>query len=143
MTTRLEFHDSTLAAVNHTTKDVEVILDAYVHRWDTVGESWTGTGSRQPVRILIRDVGGRSIAPVLPVDISDGRLRVGTITHDNLVRLPFNASDAISLWLRLTNDDVVEFVGGGVQIDTVGEARFIEDLPADLLPGLRLTGRRA
>jgi hypothetical protein len=121
--------------VNHTTKDVEVVLDAYVHRWDMVGDSWTGTGWKQPVRIRVSDVGSSWIAPVLPIDISDGRLRVGTITHDNLVRLPFNASDVISLWLQLTNADVVEFVGRGVYIDVVGEARFVEDLPADLRPG--------
>jgi hypothetical protein len=124
-----------LAAVNHTTKDVEILLDAYVHRWDAVGDSWTGTGWMQPVRILIRDVGGRSTTPVLPINISDGRLGVGAITHDNLVRLPFNASDAIRLWIQLTNADVVEFMGSRVQIEVVGEARFVEDLAADLRPG--------
>jgi hypothetical protein len=41
----------------------------------------------------------------------------------------------ISLWLQLTNADVVEFVGRGVYIDVGGEARFVEDLPADLRPG--------
>jgi hypothetical protein len=135
LTTWLEFHDSTLATVNYTANDVEVVLDAYVHRWETLGASWTGTGWMRPVRILISDVGGGPIARVLPIDISDGRLRVGTITHDNLVRLPFNASDAISLWLQLTNADVVEFIGHAVHIDAVGEARFVEDLPDDLRPG--------
>jgi hypothetical protein len=135
LTTWIEFHDSTLVGVNHTTNDVEVILDAYVHRWDILGDAWTGTGWVQPVRILISDVGGRSIAPVLPVDISYGRLRVGTISYDNMVRLPFNASDAIGLRLQLTNADVVEFIGRGVHIDAVGDARFVEDLPADLRPG--------
>ena len=122
--------------MNHTTKDVEILLDAYVHCWDAVGDSWTGTGWKQPVRILIGDVGGGSIAPVLPLDISDGRLGVGTITHDNLVRLPFNASDAIRLWIQLTNADVVEVIGSRVQIDVLGEARFVEDLAADLRLGV-------
>lgn len=121
--------------MNQTAKDVEVVLDAYVHRWETFGDSWAGTGWMQPVRILIRDAGSGSIAHVLPIDISNGRLQVGTITHDNMVRLPFNASDAISLWLQLTNADIVEFIGRGVRIDAVGEARFVEDLPADLRPG--------
>ena len=48
--------------------------------------------------------------------------------------LPFNASDATSLWLQLMNADIVEFVGRGVRIEAVGEARFVEDLPADLRP---------
>jgi hypothetical protein len=135
LTTWLEFHDSRLVAVNHTIKDVEILLDAYVHRWDAVGDSWTGTGWMQPVRILMSDVGGRSLGPVLPIAISDGRLGVGTVTHDNLVRLPFNASDAIRLSIQLTNGEAVEFVGSRVQIDVVGEARFVEDLAADLRPG--------
>ena len=134
MTAWLEFHDSTLAAVNHTAKDVELVLNASVHRWDLVGDSWTGSGWRQAVRILVNDVGGRSIAPVLPIDISVGRVRVGTITHDNMVRLPFNASDAIGVWLQLTNADVIELVGRGVHIDVVGGARFVEDLPAEEVP---------
>jgi hypothetical protein len=134
LTAWLEFHDSTLTAVNDTTKDVEVVLDAYVHRWDTVGGSSKGTGWMQPFRILICDVSGRSVAPVLPIDIADGRLSVGTITHDNLVRLPLKASDAIRLLLQLTNGDVVEFVGRSVQVEAVGEARFVEDLPSDLRP---------
>jgi hypothetical protein len=103
LTTWLEFHDSTLSAVNHISKDVELVLDAYVHHWDAAGDSWTGTAWTQPVRILISDVGGRSRAPVLPIDISDGRLTVGTITHNNMVRLPFNTSDSVRLWLQLTN----------------------------------------
>jgi hypothetical protein len=133
LTTWLEFHDSTIAAVNHTSRNVEIVLNAYVHRWDAEGDSWTGTGWMQPVRILIGDVDG-SIAPVLPIGISDGRLAVGTITHDGLVRLPLKTSDATRLWLQLTNADVVEFIGRAVQIDVFGEARFVEDLPADLRP---------
>jgi hypothetical protein len=30
---------------------------------------------------------------------------------------------------------VIEFVGRGMHIDVVGDARFVEDLPADLRPG--------
>lgn len=133
MATWIEFHDSALVALNHTGADLEVVLNAYVHRWDTLGDRWTGTGWLQPVRILMSDVGGRSVAPVLPIDISDGRLRVGAVTHD-LVPLPFKGSHAINLWLQLTNADVLEFVGRGVAIDAVGEARYVEDLPADLRP---------
>lgn len=132
--TWLEFHDSTLAAVNHITTDVEVVLDAYVHRWDISGDTWRGTGWIQAVRILIRDVDVRAVAPMLPMHISDGRLRVGAVTHDNLVPLPFDASDATSLWLQLTNADIVEYLGRGGRIDAVGEARFVEVLPADLRP---------
>ena len=45
LATWLEFHDSTLAAVNYTATDIEVVLDAYVHRWETKGDSWLGSGS--------------------------------------------------------------------------------------------------
>ena len=83
LATWLEFHDSTLAAVNYTATDVEVVLDAYVHRWETKGDSWLGSGLMQPVRILIGNVGGRPALPALPLDIADGRLRVGRISHEN------------------------------------------------------------
>jgi hypothetical protein len=133
--TWIEFHDSILAAVNHIGADVEIVLDAYVLRWEASGNVWTGTGWTQAVRIRLSGIRDRSVVPLLPTDISDGHLRVGTATHDNLVPLPFEAADAINLWLQLSNSEVLEFAGRGVQIDAVGEARFVEDLPLDLRPG--------
>ena len=105
MKTWLEFHDSTLTALTETKVGVTLDLTAYVHCWEASGESWLGTGWMQPVRILISGAGHGRPATDLPIDVADGRRRVGAITHDNFVPLPFSAVDSISLWNR--HDDRV------------------------------------
>jgi len=141
--TWIEFHDSELTAVNETNHGVTVDLDAYVHRWESSGDSWHGTGWMQPVRILISGAAHERLAAVLPLGVSDGRLRVGAITHLNVVPLPFDALDAVGLWLQLVNADIVEIEGAGVTVEPCGEASFVEDLPADLRPvDARLSGWR-
>jgi hypothetical protein len=133
--TRIEFHDSTLKGCEQFGADVEIGLDAYVHRWNMVDGAWRGTGWVQPVRVLVSNVVGPWVAPVTRVDISSGRLRVGDVIHDNTVELPFVASDSIEVWLQLASSEVVELAGLAVRIEPVGEARYVEDLPDELRPG--------
>lgn len=130
----LEFHDSTLRSVTQTDVSVHIVLDGYVHRWDVDADVWHGTGWQQSVRIIIRQVDGRLAAPVLPVEIADGQLVVGEAVYDNLVRMPLTASEPTNLRLEFDGQETLEVVGGGVRIESVGEPRFIEDLPADLRP---------
>jgi hypothetical protein len=99
-----------------------------------VGDAWIGTGWAQPVRILITNAVSRLSVPVGPVRIYGGRVKVGTITHENLVPLPFAASEMIALWIQLANADELNIDGDSIQIEALGEARFVEKLPADFGP---------
>lgn len=131
MTEWLEFHDSTLTAVLGSEAHVEVLLDAYIHRWEHSPGGWKGTGWGQRVRIVVSRPTVLPATPLLPLDISDGRLQHDTVTYDNVVRLPFRAAGTIRLWLQLSTADVVEVTGSAVHIDGTEPARFIEDLPPD------------
>jgi len=135
--TWIEFHDSTLAALDYTATDLRVVLDAYVHRWDLVADDWVGTGWMRLVRILITHARCQSSVTLVPVEITHGRLHVGTVTYSNLVPLPFKESEAINLWIQVANADVLDCVGDSVQIEAQGEARFVEDLPGDMRPDLK------
>lgn len=130
----IEFHDSILKAADSTSGDIEILLNAYVHRWNEVNCEWRGTGWMQPVRILIRGALSVAAPPITPVDLRTGRLTVGTVTHDNLCPLPLASSLPVSLWLQLMTDEIIELVGAAIEIETVGVARYIEDLSADLRP---------
>ena len=134
MSTTLEFHDSTLTALSETSVGVTLDLDAYVHRWEASGDSWHGTGWMQPVRILISGARREQLAAALPLDIAGGRLRVGAITHRNVIPLPFSALDSVGLWLQLVDATIVEAEGSAVSVEPCGEANFVEDLPDDLRP---------
>src|SRR5262252_7623035 len=62
----IEFHNSTLTALNESASAREVVLDAYVRRWDMVGDRWHGTGWQQLVRIRIENVTDPSVVPAMP-----------------------------------------------------------------------------
>jgi hypothetical protein len=130
----LEFHDSILAGFEARETRVELLLDAYIHRWERLDDQWRGTGCMQRVCIVVSDAVGSSAAPVLPVEISDGWLQVGAMAPNGLVRLPLQASGAIRMRLQLNTADVVEFTGSAVRIEATADARYVEDLPADLRP---------
>jgi len=130
--TWLELHDSTVSAVKPDPSGVIVELDAYVHRWDPVAEGWKGTGWMQQVLMRLGSFDVPAIEP--PVEISDGWLQVSDVCHDNLIRLPLESAAPTRLWLQLTNGNEFAITGQGVQLIAAGEARYVEDLPADRRP---------
>src|SRR6185369_6438617 len=95
----IEFHDSTLTAINDAAETPELLLEAYVHRWELHGDRWIGTGWLRPVRIRMRKAAGPVAAPVLPASISIGGLRSGGVTYGNLVPLPFESAGEFELSL--------------------------------------------
>jgi len=129
----LEFHDSTLTRLDVGKADIELLLDACIHRWERLNDEWRGTGWMQSVRIVASNALGLSTVPPLPVEVSDG-LQLGAAAPNDIVRLPLQASGAIRIWLQLTTADVVELTGNAVIIETTADARYIEELPADLRP---------
>jgi hypothetical protein len=113
---------------------IELLLDAYIHRWERLNDEWRGTGWVQSVRIVVSNAIGLSAMPPLPVEISDGWVQLGAVAPNDLVRLPLNASGAIRIWLQLTTADVVELTGDAVCIEATADARYLEEVPADLRP---------
>ena len=108
MTDWLEFHDSTLTGFDARETHVELLLDAYIHRWERLDD---------------------------PVPISDGWLQLHSTAPSHVVRLPLQVSGAIRIRLELTTADVVELTGSAVRIETMArDARYIEKLPAELRP---------
>ena len=118
-------------AIGQAGTDRELVLDACVHRWEAQASGWNGTGWSQPVRILVRNAVGSLVAPVLPADISDGRLRLGDVTHVNLVQFPLEFSGDVDLWLELGTADIISLSARGVRVEAVGNGRYVEDLPPD------------
>ena len=134
MTDWLEFHDSILTGFDARETRVELLLDAYIHRWERLNDEWRGTGWMQSVRIVVSNALGLSAVPPLPVEVSDGRLQLGAAAPNDIVRLPLQASGGIRLWLQLITADVGELTGNAVIIETTADARYIEELSADLRP---------
>jgi hypothetical protein len=98
--------------------------------------AWRGTGWVQAVRITVSTFEGDLPSPLLPGEIAGGWLRVGGATYDNVVQLPFDATQPFHLRFEVVGREVldVDLVGDGIRFETMGEPRFIEDLPDDMLP---------
>jgi hypothetical protein len=137
----IEFHDSRLVAVNVLDACVELVLDAYVHAWDVVKDTRRGTGWTQPVRITLTGGDVPSDTLVTPAEISNGRMGVGALVHDNLVPLPFGSSETTDIRLEFADAHFVELHGTSVSVEAAGAARYVEQLPADLWPGRVDQGR--
>jgi hypothetical protein len=62
-------------------------------------------------------------------------LQYGNINRDNALPLPLATSQAALLRLQIAADEgEFRIDGRGLRIEAEGEARFIENLPADLRP---------
>jgi hypothetical protein len=84
--------------------------------------------------MCLTNVAKTPIVPNLPVDISCGEIRLDGTLHKNMVRLPFVASQAVELSLQLVGDFVLEISGRGARVESFGNARYVEELPADMMP---------
>ena len=135
MSAWLELHDSRLVAIEQGSATIRLLLDGYIHRWDMADGDWKGTGWIQPVQITVGNVATQVVSLKLPVEIADGVLQCGNVSHDSVMPLPFETPEAVSLWLEVATDEGgITIDGRGLRIEAVGEARFLENLPADLRP---------
>jgi len=130
----IEFHDSELISTARSDLEVSILLDAYVHRWDD-GDPRRGTGWMQQVRLIVGRAVGALPALAAPAPIADGQIRIGPVSHGNLVPMPIQSEERVRITIRLVTGQILEVSGEAVRSESVGEARYVEDLPTDLWPG--------
>src|SRR5437867_227746 len=134
MVDSIEFHDSTISSVAHDGEAARVTLDAYVHRWERVHDSWKGTGWGQRVEIVVIGAPNLTLRD-LPAELSGGCVRSGQVTHENMVPLPFTSSGPASVRFDLVSGEVLDVAGRQLLIAAMGDRRFIEHLPGEFGPG--------
>jgi len=130
----IEFHDSVLRAIVADDDRLIFELDAYIHRWEQRDGAWAGTGWMQRVTMTVRN-STMPVARVEPsVGVSAGRIWVNDAVHANLIPLPFEGVGAVRVIVQLVDGEVVKIAGDRVTLAATGDARFVEDVPADLRP---------
>jgi hypothetical protein len=134
MRSELEFHDSRVVSVAQAGAAIQIVLDAYVHRWDKSAGAWKGEGWRQPVLVKITG----ELNPALPTGaglmLDTGEIQAGEIAHSHLVPLPLNTTGPATLRLESMEGEVLEFSGRDLKIETTGEGAFVESLPDAFKP---------
>lgn len=123
----LELHDSTLSHVTFRDGSVVVSLSsAYIHRspgrpgWDA------GSGGCQPATLTFGEARPVSLPAELPATISDGFLRVGDTTHDNLIPASGTFEREVEFSIILTTAEIFTFRALRVTIQLHGEPACIE-----------------
>jgi len=135
MRTWLELHDSRLDFIESVDEGLSLHLHGYIHEWRRTESGWKGRGLWQPVGIHITEGIQTSDQLIsLPCDISRGRLQAGSLIFDGLIPMPLIADGKTRIYLELQSGEQVVASGTRVQLEPIGEAVFVEDLPADMLP---------
>ena len=130
----IEFHDSELMEAARSDLEASILVDAYIHRWDDLDRR-SGTGWMQQVRLIVGKAVGHLPTLSGPTRIADGQIRIGPLSHVNLVPMPIQSEEPVSLKIQLVSGGTLEVSGESVRSETIGEARYVEDLAIDLWPG--------
>lgn len=131
MNAGLELHDSTLASVTSANGAVVILLSpAYIHRSEGQPGIDAGSGWLQDATLTIPGSGDFASPAELPIDISDGFLRIGESVHNNMLPAGGHFVGAIELSLTLANSETVVFRGTGIEIQMQGDAKWLEHVPA-------------
>ena len=67
--------------------------------------------------------------PELPCDLSEGSLRVGHQTIENIIPLPLDYRRDVQLTLVTQTDSGVIVRGSAISATPVGEPKFVEEFP--------------
>jgi len=128
MNAAIEFHDSTLVAVERRDDTVVVRLNAYLHRSEGRPGYDAGTGWIQVVELTF--AGGlveRSPAE-LPLELDDGELTSDFETQFLLALPAASIGDIRFTTCGLYGDELI-VRGNGLVVKTLDEARYVEDFP--------------
>ena len=125
----VELHDSVVDSITHVGQVVKICLrPAYLHK--SVGQPGLADGIGL-VQDLILEFGNGQIEGNigdLPSDIFSGNLQVGLQTFENMIELPCNIPEAVSLTVFLSPDNRKLSVSGqGLRIHIDGDAVYVEE----------------
>ncbi len=120
----IELHDSRVVRVHAIGSDVVLDVDAYVHVSEGEPGVDEGTGWKRTVTVTIRN---GSIRRTIENDllISDGQLRVGEKTFDNMLPLDLDVAGDVSIEL-VGAEGTLSITGNGISVTPHGEATYVE-----------------
>jgi hypothetical protein len=126
----IEIHDSKLDSVS--VQEGNAVLHfpkVYIH--ESTGVPGVDAGSGWVQEALLRISGAvieRSFSK-LPAELLDGYIRLGESFLKNEIPIPLNHNGRVELRLETWNDEVVLISGGSVQLELIGEPKYVEEFP--------------
>jgi hypothetical protein len=126
MNQSIELHDSTVVAIRESGGEVQLDLEAYVHRTEGRPGIDPGTGWRMPVRMTIASA---TVVRAFRGDslwIIDGAITVGSTVFENMIPVAFDSVDEIEMRFS-GGEGSLTVTGKGLRVEPTGEAEYVEE----------------
>jgi hypothetical protein len=125
---RIEIHDSKLDAVSIQEGDAVLHFPkVYIHESTGTAGVDAGSGWVQEAVLRISGAAVKKSFSKFPAELLGGYLRIGESLLKNEIPIPLNQIGVIELRLETWNDEIVLISGGSVQLELVGEPKYIEE----------------
>lgn len=126
----IEIHDSVLSHISFFQNDAQLHFSAlYIHESDGVPGIDGGRGWFQQAVLRIQDAKVDGVFTNFPVDLTNGRTRIGKDTLENEIPVPLHHKGEFELRLQpmWQEKGIVTFTGSGAELELLGEPGEIED----------------
>ena len=119
----IEIHDSFLNSVETVGKQLELTIEAYIHKSKGKPGVDPGTGWTQNVLLTIEDGSFDGNIKNIPWDLADGTLQINDQVSDNMIPIPLDQSGQIELTL-IDKKSGYRFVARGnrISLKLLGES---------------------
>jgi hypothetical protein len=124
----IEIHDSKLDAISIQGGDAVLHFPkVYIH--ESAGTPAVDAGSGWVQEAVLR-IGGAAVKrsfSKFPADLLNGYIKISESLLKNAIPIPLNHNGIVELRLETWNDEVVLISGGSVQLELIGEPRYVEE----------------
>lgn len=127
----IEIHDSVLSHISFFQNEAQLHFSAlYLHESDGVPGIDAGRGWFQQAILRIQDAKVDGAFTNLPVDLTNGRTRIGQDILENEIPVPLHYKGAFELRLQemWQEKGVVTFTGSGAELELLGEPEEVEEV---------------
>lgn len=126
----IEIHDAVLSRVSFFENEAQLhFSDLYIHESDGVPGVDAGRGWFQPAILRIQDANVDGVFNEYPVDLTNGRTRLGEEILENEIPVPLHYKGAFELRLQAMWQErgIVTFTGSGADLELLGEPGVVEE----------------
>lgn len=127
----IEIHDSVLSHISFFQSEAQLHFSAlYIHGSDGVPGSDAGRGWFQEAIVRIQDAKVDGVFTEFPVDLTNGRTRIGQAILENEIPFPLHHKGPFELRLQAMWQEtgIVTFTGSGAELELLGEPGDVEEI---------------
>ena len=108
----IELHDSIISVITHQADTIAIhFAPAYIHKSEQSPGIDAGTGWVQDAKLIFYNASMDGRIPVLPEDVCDGEIVIGSDEYQNTIPIPLNATHNVNLHVYFRSGDHITING--------------------------------